>query len=124
MISPNSDTDDGLMTFLEPSDAAPSDFNLVWRILIVDDEPDVHEVTLVALKGIVLEGRNLEFIHAYSAGEARTRLVEYPDIAVILLDVVMETDDSGLQLVRYIRDDLCNQAIRIVLRTGQPGYAP
>lgn len=95
-----------------------------WRVLIVDDDQDVHQTSLLALKGLPIEGRELEFIHAYSGAEARTCLVQYDDIAVVLLDVVMESEDAGLQLVRYIREDLKNSAMRIFLRTGQPGYAP
>ena len=98
--------------------------NLVWRVLIVDDEPDVHNTTVLALRGILIDGRKLEFTHAYSAAEARICLQNAEDLAVVLLDVVMESDDAGLRLVRYIRDELGNRALRIILRTGQPGYAP
>ncbi len=95
-----------------------------WRVLIVDDEKDVHSATLFALSGLTLVGRPLEFLHAYSAAEARYIIETTPQIAVILLDVVMESGDAGLRLVRQIRDDLARIDIRIILRTGQPGYAP
>jgi len=95
-----------------------------WRVLIVDDEADVHEATRLALRDLPVEGRMLELSHAYSAAEAYDALAGDPDIAVVLLDVVMETDDAGLQLVRRIREELGNASVRIVLRTGQPGYAP
>jgi diguanylate cyclase (GGDEF)-like protein len=95
-----------------------------WRILIVDDDVDVHQSTGFALANTEVFGRQLEFLHAYSAAEAVQVLREQKHIAVILLDVVMETDDSGLQLVRIIRKELGNTEARIILRTGQPGYAP
>ena len=95
-----------------------------WKILIVDDESDVHSVTVYMLAGQKFHGRKFNFLHAYSGEEAKALLAEHADIAVILLDVVMETDDSGLRLVRYIRDELHNHAVRIILRTGQPGKAP
>ncbi len=119
-----SNPDDDLLAFVDEVVPAPSVEKQVWRILIVDDEPDVHQATLLALKGVVVEGRFLEFVHAYSATEARACLEENTDIAVVLLDVVMESSDSGLHLVRFIRDELANHSIRIILRTGQPGYAP
>lgn len=119
-----SNPDDDLLTFVDEVTPAPSIEKQVWRILIVDDEPDVHQATLLALKGVVVEGRFLEFVHAYSAAEARACLEVNTDIAVVLLDVVMESSDSGLHLVRFIRDGLANHSIRIILRTGQPGYAP
>jgi response regulator RpfG family c-di-GMP phosphodiesterase len=95
-----------------------------WKILIVDDEADVHSVTTYMIKGMNYLGRRFEFFHAFSGREARKILTEQQDLAVILLDVVMETEDSGLQLVRYIREELNNRTVRIVLRTGQPGKAP
>jgi diguanylate cyclase (GGDEF)-like protein len=95
-----------------------------WRVLIVDDEREVHSATLFALKGLIIAGRPLEFLHAYSAAEARGVMESTPDVAVMLLDVVMERGDAGLQLVRAIRDELDCADTRIILRTGQPGYAP
>ncbi len=95
-----------------------------WRVLIVDDEREVHATTLFALKDIIIAGRPLEFLQAYSAAEARAVMERTPGIAVVLLDVVMETGDAGLQLVRIIRDELGCADTRIILRTGQPGYAP
>jgi diguanylate cyclase (GGDEF)-like protein len=96
----------------------------VWRIMIVDDDEDVHSTTTFALGNLDMQHRPLEFVHAYSASEARELLGRERDIAVILLDVVMEQDDAGLHLVRYIRDTLKLADVRIILRTGQPGYAP
>ena len=95
-----------------------------WKVLIIDDESEVHKVTRLALKRFVFDGRPLEFISAYSGREARTLLKTLSDVAVILLDVVMETEDAGLELVRFIRKEMKNETSRIVLRTGQPGQAP
>lgn len=105
-------------TAQEPQPRAP------WRVLIVDDDTDVHKATELAMQGLLIEGQPLAFLHARSAAEARLLFSEEPDIAVVLLDVVMESDDAGLQLVRHIRDERQLRAVRIVLRTGQPGYAP
>lgn len=95
-----------------------------WKILIVDDEEDVHAVTKMVLDKFVLEGKIVELISVYSAMEAKGKLHEHPDIALVILDVVMERADAGLQLVRYIREEMKNKVTRIVLRTGQPGQAP
>ena len=95
-----------------------------WRILVVDDDADVHSTTLFALGNVEMQGRPLTFLHAYSATEAFAVLGRERNIAVILLDVVMERADAGLQLVRRIRDELGLHDVRIILRTGQPGYAP
>jgi putative nucleotidyltransferase with HDIG domain len=95
-----------------------------WKVLIVDDEPEVHQVTRLVLGGFRFEGRPLEFVSAYSAAEAQVQMLAHPDVAVILLDVVMETEHAGLDVVRTVREVLCNRQVRIVLRTGQPGQAP
>jgi diguanylate cyclase (GGDEF)-like protein len=95
-----------------------------WQVLIVDDESEVHHATLFALSGLTVSGRGLEFLHAYSGKDAREVLARHGGVALILLDVVMETEDSGLKLVHFVRQDLGMSATRIVLRTGQPGYAP
>jgi len=95
-----------------------------WIVLIVDDEEQVHSITKLVLDRYTFEGRKLCFLHAYSAKEAREVLSAHDDIALVLLDVVMESDQAGLQLAKYIRQELKNKFTRIVLRTGQPGQAP
>jgi len=95
-----------------------------WQVLIVDDDPEIHAVTQLALSDLIVLGRPLEYLHAYSGTEACTLIEQNLDIVLVLLDVVMETDDAGLNVVKHIRENLQRQDIRIVLRTGQPGYAP
>ena len=95
-----------------------------WQVLVVDDDPAVHEVTKLVMAGFEMDGRNREFSHCYSSAEAREFLAKRKDIALILLDVVMETDHAGLVLARYIREEIGNINVRIILRTGQPGQAP
>ncbi|MEP6939320.1 MAG: DUF3369 domain-containing protein [Rudaea sp.] len=102
---------------LQPTAAA-------WTILIVDDEPEVHDVTRLVLRNFRFADRPLEFLHARDSATAEALLRKHDDIAVILLDVVMETDQAGLELVRTVRERIGNHLVRIVLRTGQPGQAP
>ncbi|MCP4114299.1 MAG: DUF3369 domain-containing protein [Desulfobacteraceae bacterium] len=95
-----------------------------WKVLIADDEDEVHTTTRLVLGDFEFEGRGLEFISAYSGAEALAVMREHRDIAVILLDVVMETNSAGLDAVKVIREELQNNLVRIILRTGQPGQAP
>jgi len=107
----------------EPAMANCADHSC-WKLLVVDDEEDVHHVTRLVLGRFRFEGRPVCLLAAYSAAEARVVLASHPDIAVILLDVVMESDDAGLRLAHHVREGLGNHNVRIILRTGQPGQAP
>jgi response regulator RpfG family c-di-GMP phosphodiesterase len=95
-----------------------------WKLLIVDDEPDVHKLTRLNLKGFQFAGRGVELLEAESAAQARELLKAHPDIAIALIDVVMESEDAGLKLVEYIRNALEYRLMRLLIRTGQPGAAP
>ncbi|MGQ9371991.1 response regulator [Azospirillum sp. ST 5-10] len=112
-------------TDAEPAQArAPAEPVEPWLILIVDDDPAIHATTKMVLRGFSFEGRPAQFLSAATAAEARAVIDATPGIAVVLLDVVMESDDAGLRLVRHIRNGLNNRRVRIILRTGQPGQAP
>lgn len=95
-----------------------------WKVLVVDDEADVHAVTRLALSRTRFNDRPLQLLDAYSAAEGMQMLEIHPDTALVFLDVVMETSDAGLRMVQSIRENLDNQMLRIVLRTGQAGLAP
>ncbi len=110
--------------FSDESAANAPDLAEPWHILIVDDDPDVHRATEFALQGNSVLGRPLAFLHANTAAQALQVLRTQPEVAVVLLDVVMEADDAGLAIVRVIREDMGLRELRIILRTGQPGYAP
>ncbi len=119
-----SDADD-IVHLIEDADAqSPIDSASRWKVAVIDDDPAVHEGTRFALADYVLHGQRLEILSASSAAEGRALMRAHPDIAVVLLDVIMETDDAGLALVDFIRSDLKNETVRIILRTGQPGQAP
>lgn len=117
-------TDSDTLHFLDDDCDGGTSKELVWRLMVIDDEPDVHRATTFALAGVKILGRSLQFLHAYSAAEATQMLRTEEDVAVVLLDVVMEREDAGLALVKTIRQDFKLTELRIILRTGQPGYAP
>ncbi len=123
-------TDDDAMVFVDEIAGSPMhDQGLqvapkTWRILIADDEADVHRATQFALRDTTILGCPLEFYSAYNSAEVIDILRSVDDIAVILLDVVMDTSNAGLDLVPVIRDQLEDTAVRIILRTGEPNQAP
>ncbi len=95
-----------------------------WKLVIADDDEEVHALTRLVLSDFTFEGRGLEFVSAYSGKETVEVLREHTDAALVLLDVVMESDDAGLKTAKAIREELQNGFVRIILRTGQPGQAP
>ncbi len=116
---------DKLLTFAdEPIPVKPRQDAPVWKIMIIDDEKSVHDITILSLKEFTFDGRGIEFINAFSAKEAKACLEIHPDTALMLVDVVMESEDSGLQFVHYVREVLKNDIVQVVIRTGQPGFAP
>jgi len=117
--------DHELVVFTDDAEAPETaDPGRRWKVVVIDDDIAVHDGTRFALYDYVLHGQGLEIISAYSAEEGRAVLREHPDAAIVLLDVVMESEVAGLDLVDYIRNELKNETVRIILRTGQPGQAP
>ena len=116
--------DQDFIRVIEDEAIIPAELGPAWKIAIIDDDAAVHEGTRFALYDYNLNGQGLEILSAHSAAEGRELLRSHPDVAVVLLDVVMETDSAGLELVDFIRTELKNESVRIILRTGQPGQAP
>ncbi|CAN2042427.1 3'3'-cGAMP-specific phosphodiesterase 2 [Candidatus Magnetomoraceae bacterium gMMP-15] len=116
--------DDDLVFADEKSSENSCKIKDIWKIMIIDDEIEVHTVTKMVLEEFIFEGQGIKFLSAYSGNEGKDLIQKHSDTAVILLDVVMETEDSGLNLIKYIRNVLKNKLVRIILRTGHPGQAP
>jgi signal transduction histidine kinase len=116
---------DDVLQLIEDAGRPPEASNArKWKVAVIDDDQAVHEGTRFALSDYNLNGQTLEILSAYSAAEGRTLMRAHPDIAAVLLDVIMETDAAGLDLVEFIRNEIKNETVRIILRTGQPGQAP
>ncbi len=94
-----------------------------WKVLVVDDDPDVVEVTAMVFDGLIVEGRPVEVLRANSAQSAIDAFTADPDIEAAYIDVVMETDHAGLDVIRYVRDVLSNHNTQLIVRTGNPGLA-
>lgn len=123
--------DDGDVPFFFPEDGpmggADSGKSLsddLWKVMIIDDDLGVHELTSMVLRRFQFEGRGLDLVSGYSGEEAQRLMQQHPDTAILLLDVVMEREHAGLDVVRFVREGLKNRQVRIILRTGQPGVAP
>jgi diguanylate cyclase (GGDEF)-like protein/PAS domain S-box-containing protein len=131
LISKNSPLDKDELLFSEEINRSAKVANrnkdekgMPWKLMVIDDEEVLHALTRMVFEGYFFQKQHLEIISAYSAAEAKHLMQEHPDTHVMLLDVVMETDDAGLKFVHYVRHELKNQFVRIILRTGQPGQAP
>jgi len=121
-MQPDNEIIEFLADEVPPADAGEG--SEVWKVLVVDDDEEVHAATVFALNDLHLCGRRLHLIHARSAAESAAVMGSEAEIAVILLDVVMESPDAGLRLIQRIRQELRQTDVRIILRTGQPGNAP
>ena len=102
-----------------------------FHVVLVDDEPDVHEISRLAMRQFRVYGLPVRLHSAHSKAEGIEVLnrlsLGRPDISlasVALIDVVMETDHAGLELCDYIRNEMKNRMLQIFVRTGQPGVAP
>jgi len=92
-----------------------------YTVLIVDDDVSIQEVTSIILEDFKHKEYALKLIYAKNEEETIEILGKTPDISVIILDVVMESYDSGFKIVNYIREVLKNKMVRIIIRTGQAG---
>lgn len=116
---------DDELVFMDEDSADEQSHKKKWKVIIVDDEPAVHDVTRLALDGFTFtDGGGLKFISAYSGKDAKELIIKHPDTAIMLLDVVMEHDHAGLEVAEFVRREAENSSVRVVLRTGQPGQAP
>ena len=113
-----------MIKFYKPENKNKKEYTESWKVLIVDDEKDVHLLTRTVLRDLEFEDKNIVFSSAYSGKEALAILKKENDFAVILLDVIMETDDAGLVFASKLRNELKNHSTRIILRTGQTGDVP
>ena len=110
--------------FLKEDTTKPIHRTKSIKIIIADDDVEVHSITKMILRDFQFENQSLEFIDTYSGEETKEALSTHPDTAILFLDVVMEKNHSGLEVVSYLRNTLKNDMTRIILRTGQPGEAP
>lgn len=120
----SADDDNHFVFQPESTEVPPPLASRPWKIMIVDDDDEVHAISRMVLREFAFEGRGIEFLSAHSGADAMRLMAEHPDTAVLLLDVVMESDTAGLDVVHHVRQTLGNPFVRIVLRTGQPGLAP
>jgi len=95
-----------------------------WRILVVDDDPEIHAVTRRALDGFSFRKRAVRVVEAANAAEAQELLLVTPNVALILLGVNVPSRHVGLDFVTYVREDLQNHGVRIALRTPAAALAP
>ena len=111
-------------TFASDDTQSPNMKPATWKLIIVDDDKDIHTVTKLALKDLKFKGMSISFESAYSAKEAIEILKTQSDFAIVLLDIGMETSDAGLEVANFIRQQLNDDITRIIIRTGQPGDVP
>lgn len=91
---------------------------LFWKVLVIDDEKAIHDTTAMALKGLSFNGKSLSMLHAYSRDTAKKIIQKNLNIALILLDIALETQEAGFDLIHWIRKEQKNTCVQIVIHTG------
>ena len=86
-----------------------------WEILLVDDDTSIHTIIKKYLDGLTVFSKKIKILHGHNAKEAKQLIKENQDTALAFVDIAMETPDAGLELVNYIRHELHNKDIRIIL---------
>jgi signal transduction histidine kinase len=90
-----------------------------WKVLITDDQELIHVMIKHYLSDYQYQGAGLQFVDAFTGKEAMKILKEQSDIAVIVLDVMLEEADMGFKVVQYIRETLNNKLVKIIMLTGK-----
>lgn len=86
-----------------------------WKVLIVDENDFTHVDIKENINNLKFENKYINFYDAYTVGEAISILREENDMALVLINVDIETKDYGLKLVKHIRETLNLIDIRILL---------
>ncbi len=107
----------------EPGAIPPVPATSAWRVLVVDDDPCVLDVTQMTLEGMTVDGNPLSLTLLASASDALGALGQQT-FALVIVDVVMETQRAGLELVEALRADRRHALTQIVVRTGEPAACP
>lgn len=114
---------DELLFANEAPDSAPQAEALPpWKVAVIDDDDSVRAITRLALAPLKVDGRPLRLLEAASAAEGIALFAAHPDIALGLVDMVMEDPSAGLKVVDAVRGAQANHKVRLVVRTGQPGH--
>lgn len=116
---------DELLFAHEGPEPAPDPAALTpWKVAVVDDDESVRTITRIALGPLRVDDRPVQLLEASSAAEGIALFAAHGDIALGLVDMVMEEPTAGLKVIDAVRNAQGNHKVRLVVRTGQPGHLP
>ena len=81
-------------------------------VLIIDDDPDI-----VAAEKLILESKGYNVLTAGNGKEGLS-VLEKSEVDVILLDVMMDTDDEGFQISYQLKNNPETAKIPILMVTS------
>lgn len=112
-----------LFQFKNASDETGHSDEKPLKVFVVDDDENVLKTTKSALDNYTYKGRKIELSFFRNAAGTIEALKDdsptSPEIAVVLLDIVME--DMGYDVIKMLREKKGNIITQIILRTGQAG---
>jgi CheY-like chemotaxis protein len=85
---------------------------VTWHILVADDEPHIGRIIQTKL-----EQGPFRVTLVYDGAEALRALAQYPDVALVLLDLMMP-ERSGLEVLKTMRADPRWAALPCVILTA------
>jgi len=100
-----------------------NDLASAWQILSIDTTASANNTIKKTLDGFHFLNKDMLVLQAESTAQAKHILSKHSDIALVLLNTMDEKLES-LELIQYIRINLENYRVRIILRTGYPDVLP
>ncbi len=90
-----------------------------WSVLVVDDDPVVRHLTRENLRGVDVDGLPLE-IDACENTDAARKLIAATEYALIIMDVAIETEFAGLDLVEELKRSPGVGFTQVVVQSATP----
>ena len=91
-----------------------------YKVLVVDQRPTALYSSRLALSKMSFAGKSFTAIEACSLEEAKKRLLDHEGVAMVILNSEIEGQDISVSIIDFIRNELKNESIRIIIRTGYP----
>jgi CheY-like chemotaxis protein len=115
---------DGTTASTRPMNDGPADG--VLKVMVVDRDAASHALCHLALRGLRVDGRVVQMLHARSDEDAFDLLLLHQDVAVAVVDLRDDPPDRTAAVIRALRGRPDGHRIWIIMRgpaTSEPADA-